>query len=342
MPELPVLRPEDLSRFERDRATIARGLANAVRGEVRFGAHDRGLYATDASIYQVEPLGVVIPESIADVEAAVRFCAGRGIPMLPRGGGTSLAGQCVNRAVVLDVSAHCRGVTRVNAEAGWCEAQAGTTIDEVNRHLAPTGLFFAPDPSTLRQANIGGCIGNNAAGTRSVRYGRTSENILAIDAVLATGASVRFDRGAATRDPVVRRITAEVIDVVQRHERLIRERFPKTMRRNAGYGLDMILEQLDRARFGAGERRSDSALLCGSEGTLAVTARRAGEAAPDPERTGRSSVLGFRLGGRGDRDGAGAARCQARSASRGRSSCWTTWCSGLARREPGVSAVRGL
>ncbi len=271
MPELPVLTPQDLDRFERERDTIARDLANAVRGEVRFSPHDRGLYATDASIYQVEPLGVVVPDSIEDAEAAVKFCAGRGLPMLPRGGGTSLAGQCVNRAVVIDLSARCRGVLRVNAEERWCEAQSGTTIDDLNRHLADTGLFFAPDPSTLRQANIGGCIGNNAAGTRSVRYGRTSESLLAVDAILASGMRVRFDKGAATRDPVARRITGDVIDVVQRHERLIRERFPKTPRRNAGYALDAVLAQLDQP--GSPLENVDlSQLLCGSEGTLALTA----------------------------------------------------------------------
>ncbi|MEO1584505.1 MAG: FAD-linked oxidase C-terminal domain-containing protein [Planctomycetota bacterium] len=271
MPELPVLREEDIARFERDRQAIARDLSNAISGEVRFSAHDRGLYATDASIYQVEPIGVVVPDSVDDAAAAVRFCAGRGIPMLPRGGGTSLAGQCVNRSVVIDVSARCRGVTRVNAEEKWCEAFAGTTIDELNRHLGPTGLFFAPDPSTVRQANIGGCIGNNAAGTRSIRYGRTSESVLAVDAILASGERVRFDRGAATRDPIVRRITADVVDIVRRHEGLIRERFPKTLRRNAGYGLDLVLSQLDEP--GDAMSNADLApLLCGSEGTLALTA----------------------------------------------------------------------
>ena len=271
MPELPVLSETVLDRLERERDTIARDLSNAVRGEVRFGAHDRGLYATDASIYQVEPLGVVIPESVDDAVAAVKFCAGRGIPMLPRGGGTSLAGQCVNRAVVIDMSARCRGVLDVNAEGRWCEALAGTTIDELNRHLQPTGLLFAPDPSTVRQANVGGCIGNNAAGTRSIRYGRTAENVLAVDAVLASGMRVRFERGGATRDPVVRRITAEVIDVVRRHEALIRDRFPRTLRRNAGYALDMILAQLDEPGT-ALDNVDLSALLCGSEGTLALTA----------------------------------------------------------------------
>lgn len=274
-----------------DREALARDLANAVRGEVRFGLHDRLLYATDASIYQVEPLGVVLPESIEDAMAAVSFCAGRGVPMLPRGGGTSLAGQCVNRAVVIDMSARCRGVRSVDVRGRSCVADAGTTVEELNRHLAPMGLFFAPDPATVRQANIGGCVGNNAAGTRSIMYGRTAENLLGVDAILPTGLRVMFDRGAATRDPVAKRITAEVIDIVRRHERLIRERFPKTLRRNAGYALDMILAQLDEPGH-ALENVNLAMLLCGSEGTLALTAGATLRLHPIPERRALG-VLGF-------------------------------------------------
>ncbi|MEM1072181.1 MAG: FAD-linked oxidase C-terminal domain-containing protein [Planctomycetota bacterium] len=270
MPELPVLPNPTTPAGGHDRDAIARGLVNAVRGEVRFGAHDRLLYATDASIYQVEPIGVVVPESAEDAEAAVRFCAGQGVPMLPRGGGTSLAGQCVNEAVVIDVSPTLRAVRSVDAVRRRCSVDAGITIDAVNRHLDPTGLFFAPDPSTVRQATIGGCIGNNAAGTRSIKYGRTAENLLGVDVVTASGLRMTLDRGAATRDPAVKRMTAEVIDIVRRHEGLIRERFPKTLRRNAGYALDMILAQLD-ADGHPFENVNLSHLICGSEGTLALT-----------------------------------------------------------------------
>lgn len=253
-----------------DRDAIARDLANAVAGEVRFGLHDRMLYATDASLYQVEPLGVVIPASVEDAVAAVRFCVDRTLPMLPRGGGTSLAGQCTNRAVVIDLSANCRAVLEVDAAGRRCRVEPGITIDELNAHLAPTGLFFAPDPATSKHCNIGGAIGNNAAGARSILYGRTSESLLGVDAVLATGQRVRLDRGANTRDPVARDLTERVIGVCRRHERLIRERFPKTLRRNAGYGLDMILKALDE---GSGDPASVNLahLLAGSEGTLAVT-----------------------------------------------------------------------
>lgn len=287
MPALPVLPAEP------DRAEIARRLAGAVEGEVRFGLHDRMLYATDASLYQVEPIGVVIPSSIPDAVRAAEFCVRSRLPILPRGGGTSLAGQCTNRAVVIDFSPNCRSILAVDPAARTCRVEPGITIDDLNADLAVrgTGLFFAPDPATSRHANVGGCIGNNAAGARSIRYGRTAENVIAIDAAVpvrslaeagggppeAGARLVRFEAGAVLGgDPLVRTITRHVAEVVTRHERLIRERFPKTIRRNAGYGLDLILAQIDAAGPHAD---SDAILrainlapfLCGSEGTLAVT-----------------------------------------------------------------------
>src|SRR5437870_4674992 len=156
-------------------------------GEVRFGLHDRLLYSTDASLYQVEPLGVVVPASIEDAGRAIEFCAARGLAILPRGGGTSLAGQCTNRAVVIVFSVHCWAVLSVDVPGRRARVEPGVTIDELNERLTPHGLFFAPDPATSRHANIGGCIGNNAAGARSILYGRTSENVASIDGALADG-----------------------------------------------------------------------------------------------------------------------------------------------------------
>lgn len=270
-----------------DREALARDLANAVAGEVRFDAHNRMLYATDASLYQVEPLGVVIPRDTTDATAAVDFCGRRGVPILPRGGGTSLAGQCTNRAVVLDLSPNCRRILEVDAAEKWCRVEPGITVDDLNDELArmrggdgepnPGGLFFAPDPATARHANIGGCIGNNAAGARSILYGRTSESLLGIDACLIDGTRVRLDRGAAIRDPRVMELSRRVLTIVRRHAGLIRERFPKTIRRNAGYALDMILAQVcgaDHALLDDDRALSQmnlAHLLCGSEGTLAVT-----------------------------------------------------------------------
>jgi len=268
-------------------AQIARELESAIEGEVRFGRHDRLLYATDASSYQVEPIGVVCPGSIEDAERAIRFCLERRLPILPRGGGTSLAGQCTNRAVVIDFSPSCTRLIEFDEASRRGRVEPGITIDDLNDRIADSGLFFAPDPSTSRHANVGGCIGNNAAGSRSIRYGRTSENLRGIDAMLASGKRVRFESGAEARDPLVAEITERVVSVVERHAPLIRERFPKTIRRNAGYGLDAILAQLETGR------RADlnlAPLLCGSEGTLAVTLGAELELRPIPRARGLAVI----------------------------------------------------
>jgi FAD/FMN-containing dehydrogenase/Fe-S oxidoreductase len=239
-------------------------------GDVRFGAHDRLLYSTDASIYQVRPIGVVVPRAANQVQRLVGYCAERGLAMLPRGGGTSLAGQCTNRAIVVDLSAYCGKVIDVDAVRRVCHVEAGITIAGLNSELASrqTGLFFAPDPATLAQATIGGCIGNNAAGARSIRYGRTSENILGLDVLLVDGSRLWLGPGAGRTGVAAFELARRVAAVVRPVARLIRLRFPKTVRRNAGYGLDLILQQLDQ---GAGPEDLDlSGLICGSEGTLAI------------------------------------------------------------------------
>ncbi len=267
------------------------GLTEAAGVEVRTGHHDRMLYATDASIYQIEPLGVVIPATVSDATRAIGWCGQRRIPMLPRGGGTSLAGQGVNRAVVIDLARRCHALLGVDEAARVARVEPGLTVDDLNDRLRPTGLFFAPDPATARHANVGGCIGNNAAGSHSILYGRTSESILGIDACLWDGTRVTLDEGAALRDPNARRLAEGVTDIVRRHERLIRERFPKTIRRSAGYQLDVMLQQLDRCGGDPGGLNL-SQLLCGSEGTLAFTLCAALRLHPIPRAKGLA-VLAF-------------------------------------------------
>ncbi|CAN5727907.1 FAD-binding and (Fe-S)-binding domain-containing protein [soil metagenome] len=252
-------------------AELSEALRAGVRGQVRFGDHDRALYATDASIYQELPLGVVVAADADDLAAAVSVCYARGAPMLPRGGGTSLAGQCTSRAVVLDTSACLRDVREIDAAARTLYAGAGVAIDEINNELIRRGhrLQYMPDPATTAQATVGGTIGNNASGSRSVKYGRTVDNVAAIDCVLTSGARVRCEPGAGARDAVALKLAEGVIRIVRVHEADIRARYPKTLRRNAGYALDMILAQLDA---GADARTLDLCpLLCGSEGTLALT-----------------------------------------------------------------------
>lgn len=258
--------------------------------------HLRGLYSTDASIYQVAPIGVVVPESIEQVPAILALCHEHRVPVLPRGGGTSLAGQCVNEALVIDVSMHCHALLGMDPRNASCSVEAGMTIDDLNDRLRPDGLFFPPDPSTARQANIGGCIGNNAAGVHSVLYGRTSDSVISIDACLSDGRRVTLGPGSAATDPVAAEITARVVDVVRRHQGLIRERFPKTMRRSSGYQLDVILDQLEANAWDS-DRVNLAPLLCGSEGTLAFTLGATLKLRPIPARKGLG-VLSFDSVGR--------------------------------------------
>jgi len=273
-------------------ARLAEALGRSLAGRVRFGHHDRQLYSTDASIYQVQPIGVVIPANVADMVRAVEVCAEHNAAILPRGGGTSLAGQCTAHAVVLDASAGLLGISDIQAGAGGgsCWAEAGVALDELNNLLtrSGTGLFFPPDPSTTAQATIGGCIGNNAAGSRSVKYGRTVDSILAIDCATATGHRLTLGPGAGRADAIALKLADGVTRIVRAYEPLIRQRYPKTLRRNAGYALDLILKQLD-----AGITPHDldlCPLLCGSEGTLAITLRAKCRLLPVPAAKGLALV----------------------------------------------------
>ena len=299
---LPVLnnsRTGNAAASDPDHLAIASALAELLAagagrdgtgGAVRFGRHDRMLYSTDASLYQVEPLGVVVPASIDDAVRIVRFCAQRNIALLPRGGGTSLAGQCTNHALVMDFTPACRAVNNIDIADRTCTVEPGIGIDELNDILAKknTSLFFAPDPATTRQCAIGGALGNNAAGARSIRYGRTSENIERIEVCLATGERLWLGPNAGRDNATARRLGAGVLAIVREHAAEIRARFPRTIRRNAGYGLDMILDQAER---GATPETVDlSKLLCGSEGTLAVTLQAQLKLHPTPTAKGLAVV----------------------------------------------------
>ncbi|MDX2114012.1 MAG: FAD-linked oxidase C-terminal domain-containing protein [Planctomycetota bacterium] len=273
----------------------AEALADLIEGEVRFGLHDRMLYATDASIYQVEPLGVVIPAGVEDVERIVGYCRDHRLPLLPRGGGTSLAGQCTSSAVVMDLSPTLTLLEGVDATARSCTVQPGITIDDLNDRLRAEGhaLFFAPDPATARHCNVGGAIGNNAAGTRSILYGRTSENLLGVRAVLSTGETVDLAEGSCLCDPVARRLGEEVVRICDAHAPLIRQRFPRTVRRNAGYALDMMLDDIEGARAEGVDplaRLNLAHLVCGSEGTLAVVTRATLKLHPTPRAKGLAVI----------------------------------------------------
>ena len=176
--------------------TIAPGLERRLKaeitGDVLFSKFDRGRYATDASHYQVTPVGVVVPRSIADAERAIALAQQEGISVLPRGGGTSQAGQTVNSSLVIDCSRNLDRILDLDVAGRRCVVEPGIVLDDLNRALKPHGLWFPVDISTASRATIGGMVGNNSCGARSLRYGNTRENVLSIDAVLADGTAAHF------------------------------------------------------------------------------------------------------------------------------------------------------
>ena len=243
---------------------LEEALKDRLSGEVRFDRASRLMYSTDASIYEIEPIGVVIPRSSEDVFATVEIAREFGVPLLPRGGGTSLAGQTVGHAVVLDTTKYLHNVLEVNTDEGWAWVEPGVIQEQLNRHLNPLGFLFGPDTSTANRATIGGMIGNNSAGAHSILYGKTVDHVIEVDAVLASGerrnfGEIGFDR-ARTEGGLEGRI-AELIDA-NRDE--IERRFPRLMRRVSGYNLD---EFVRNGRFNLAK------LIVGSEGTLALVHR---------------------------------------------------------------------
>ncbi|MDA0214168.1 MAG: FAD-binding protein [Planctomycetota bacterium] len=256
---------------EATRKSIADQLAGVVNGEIRFDQHDRMLYSTDASLYQVEPIGVVVPLNVADGIEAIRVCEKLGVPILARGGGTALAGQTVNHAVVIDFSANCRSILEIDPVARRVRVEPGVVLDQLNDALLPHGLMFGVDVATGSHATLGGMIGNNSAGANSILYGRTVEHLVSIDVVLADGTRMRFAEGSSERDPRVKELTRRLAEIVFPIADEIDKRIPKILRHVDGYNLDILLAQLRASTPGTFDRVNLAHLFCGSEGTLGVT-----------------------------------------------------------------------
>ncbi|MFL5260885.1 MAG: FAD-binding and (Fe-S)-binding domain-containing protein, partial [Anaeromyxobacteraceae bacterium] len=244
----------------RDDAALAARLRREVKGDVLFDAFSRGRYSTDASLYQVEPIGVVVPRDEEDLVAAVQVAADERVPLLARGAATSQCGQTVGEALVVDCSKYLRDVVSVDAERRTAVVQPGLVLDQLNARLKPLGLFFPVDVSTSAMATIGGMAGNNSCGTRSLRYGNMVHNVRAIDAVLADGTRARLDEEAAHAP---RALVDTLVAIHRREAAEIEARFPKIQRRVSGYNLDQL----------AGERPNLARVLVGSEGTLALFRR---------------------------------------------------------------------
>ena len=245
---------------------LAARLKREIEGEVLFDRASRGRYSTDASIYQIEPVGVVVPRTEEAALRALQIAVEAGVPVLPRGAGTSQCGQTVGAALVIDHSKYLNGVTEFDPAGGTITVQPGVVLDELNAFLRPHGVWFPVDVSTSAQATIGGMAGNNSCGSRSIRYGNMVHNVLAIDAVLADGSQYRFgpsadvELGPAGYHGLVEKIHA----IVEREAGEIEARWPKVLRRVQGYNIDM----LPPAR-----PHNLAHLLVGSEGTLAWSRR---------------------------------------------------------------------
>ncbi|MBT3536742.1 MAG: FAD-binding oxidoreductase, partial [Rhodospirillaceae bacterium] len=173
-------------------SALAARLGRELSGQVLFDSASRGRYSTDASIYQIEPIGVVVPDNEADIARAIQIAADEGIPILPRGGGTSQCGQTVGEALIVDVSKNLAGVISLDKENRRVTVQPGIVLDQLNAYLKPHGLYFPVDVSTSSRATIGGMTANNSCGARSIRYGNMVDNVHAVDAILADGSKLHF------------------------------------------------------------------------------------------------------------------------------------------------------
>jgi FAD/FMN-containing dehydrogenase/Fe-S oxidoreductase len=264
---------------------LAARLRREVDGEVLFDAASRGRYSTDASIYQIEPIGVVVPRTEEAARVALQIAAAEGVPILPRGAGTSQCGQTVGAALVIDNSKHLDKVIELDIGKREAVVQPGLVLDQLNARLRPHGLWFPVDVSTSAQATLGGMAGNNSCGSRSIRYGNMVHNVLGIEAWLATGSVFAFGPAADAADgsDAYRALVARIDAIVRREAAEIRSRWPTVLRRVQGYNLDMLRPHAAGSPAGEPALAPNLAhLLVGSEGTLAYFKRLRLKLAPIP------------------------------------------------------------
>ncbi len=249
----------NMHAFEQD-------LKKRVRGDVSFDEVRRGLYSTDASIYRIMPVAVVCPRDETDVRMAVQTAAEHGVTILPRAGGTSLGGQVVGASMILDFSKYMNQILQVNVEERWARVQPGIVRDVFNAEIAKHSLHFAPDPATTDRANVGGMIGNNSSGTRSILYGKTVDHVLELRVLLSDGEVLELKkltpeeyRHRAAAQNREGQILRKIEELINTHRTEIEARYPKVMRRVMGYNLDelTVTDQWNLAK-----------LIVGSEGTL--------------------------------------------------------------------------
>jgi FAD/FMN-containing dehydrogenase/Fe-S oxidoreductase len=266
-------------------AALRDALQRRVAGEVRFDAVSRMLYSTDASNYQIDPVGVVIPATREDVLATIEIAAQHQVPLLPRGGGSSLSGQTVGTALVIDFSKVLSRVLEIDIEGGFVTVEPGINIDALNRQLRPNGVMFGPDPASANRATAGGVIGNNSTGSHSILYGMTGDNVQAVTAATVEGAVLDLGplapaamAGRASIDDAKGRLYSQLLAFRERYGGLIARDFPPHWRRATGYSLDQLLKP--DAEF------NPARLLVSSEGTLATLLEITFRLVPRPTKTG--------------------------------------------------------
>ncbi len=241
-------------------------LSSHLEGEVRFDALSRALYATDASVYQILPVGLVVPKSRADILYTLDTCRRYGCSITMRGGGTSQAGQSIGPGVQIDTSKYYNRILEVNPEERWARIEPGVVLDELNGHLQPLGLRFAPDISTASRATIGGMVANNSSGARSVLYGKTIDHVLELTVALSDGSVVDFREMSRERVPQGESLEAAcyrtVLELASTYAVEIDRRFPKILRRVSGYNLDEFTDTSKPVNL--------AKVIVGSEGTLGI------------------------------------------------------------------------
>ena len=257
-------------------SALARRLSSEIEGDVLFDPFSRGRYSTDASHYQIEPIGIVVPKTEADIYAAIDIARDENIPILPRGGGTSQCGQTIGEALIIDVSKHLNQVVNFDPDQQHITVQPGIALDQLNHLLDPYNLMFMVDISTSSRATIGGMTGNNSCGSRSIRYGTMRDNVHAVEAIMANGETHNFGELPADYEnkdlpASFKALAKQLLDLGNREADEILTRFPRLMRRVGGYNIDALIPRASNRPGGATPNLSH--LLVGSEGTLGFSTK---------------------------------------------------------------------
>ena len=267
-------------------------ISKSIQGEVKFDEVYKQMYSTDGSIYSMTPIGVTLPKNPDDGSAIIDICNRNNTAILPRGGGTSLSGQTVNSAVVIDFSKYMNNVLEINPEENYVITEPGITIDNLNQKLKYTNLHFTPDPSTKSRANVGGAMGNNSCGTHSVIYGKTVDQVREMEVILSDSSKAYFEEMSGKRledkislENLEGKIYRDVMSMSSKYYNEINARYSKVNRRVGGYNLDMVHPNSNKLNL--------VNIMVGSEGTLAAVTKAKLNLEPLPKYVGLA-ILHFK------------------------------------------------